>query len=132
MSFVRVVLVVSLFSCGPVPKYSDVSERVFVPRCATTYCHGDSGIPAGNIILTREKAYAALVGKPTTGVDWPSSPYAGLLLVDPGSPDDSALMKSLERRDDLPERYRMPTGGVQLSAAELELVRAWIAGGALP
>ncbi|MBK9304975.1 MAG: hypothetical protein IPM94_14150 [bacterium] len=84
-----------------------------------TGCHFAGG--TAGLDLTADSSHAALVGVPATG-------YAADR-VTAGDPDASVLFGKLAGNG----LYGglMPEGGPALSAPELELVRRWIAGGAL-
>ncbi len=81
-------------------------------RCAGCHQPAKAG---GKVLLTR---YAELQ----------SSGKADEPLLVPGAPDQSALFTVLLPREEKPPR--MPKSGAPLAAAELELVRRWIAEGA--
>jgi len=81
-------------------------KEVFRSRCLE--CHGGSAVQGGvdvlNVAELRDMEYAA-----------------------PGEPDDSLLYQVLTEEDD---DARMPLGQPALDAAEITLVRKWIAAGA--
>ena len=84
-----------------------------------TSCHG--AVANAGMDLRASAGTAMLVNVAATG-------YAGTRVV-PGSPSTSVLYLKLQ--GDPSTGARMPFGGAALSAAELEKVRLWIAGGAL-
>ena len=92
-------------------------------RCAS--CHL-TGQEEGNLALESSAAYASLVGKPSIESD--------LLRVKPGAPEQSYLMLKVEGRhlDAGGTGVRMPFGATPLDAATLNILRQWIADGALP
>ncbi|MFM8891020.1 MAG: DUF1553 domain-containing protein [Planctomycetia bacterium] len=96
------------------------AERSFRDRVAPLLaakcggCHGPDAAESGFRIDDRELA--------TTGGD---SGVAGIV---PGSPEASEIIRRITATD---KESRMPADGEPLSAAEQELVRAWIAGGAV-
>lgn len=93
---------------------------VFTAGCS---CHGSG---AGGLTMSSlASAYANLVGKA-------ASACSAEQRVVTGDPDKSVLFHALARTDlgscKVP---KMPAGGAMLSAGDLELVRSWIAAGAL-
>ena len=93
-----------------------VQTTVFDVSCASSGCHGGSAWPD----LSAGQAYGNIVNMEST---------RGFPLVYPGLPDSSYLY--LKLLPDAPiSGGRMPLGGPYLDAASLEIVRAWIEGGA--
>lgn len=92
---------------------------------ASCSCHKDSG-GAGMLRLGSDDAYANLVDKPSTQAKM-------MMLVAPGSAEDSYLWYKLNdtQLDVGGYGMRMPSGGL-LDPAEIELVRQWIDAGASP
>jgi hypothetical protein len=114
---------------GP-PDWARV-QAIFAPRCSFMACHG--GL-AGSLTLTGPDGYAALVRAPSFQVP-------RVARVVPGDPAGSYLMIKLEgRMSSVAEcaatprtcGEAMPQGEAALPAAELAVVRAWIAAGAPP
>jgi hypothetical protein len=94
-------------------------------RC--NFCHALQATETSNGKLQmgedKASAYAALVGKTSS-----SSRCGGRPLVVPGDPDGSLLYQKLSEPP--PCGSRMPLGGAQLTEAQREMVRSWIAAGA--
>lgn len=92
---------------------------------ASCSCHKDSG-GAGMLRLGSDDAYANLVDKPSTQAKT-------MMLVAPGSAEDSYLWYKLNdtQLDVGGYGMRMPSGGL-LDPAEIELIRQWIDAGANP
>ena len=92
-------------------------------RCASCHLTGQED---GNLALEPSAAYASLVGKPSVESD--------LLRVKPGSPQQSYLLLKVEGRhlDAGGTGARMPFGATPLDATTIDLLRQWIADGALP
>lgn len=111
--------------------FSMVFASVFYPRCA--HCHDGAPRSPSPVI----SAHDALVGAESTEVP-------GVLLVAAGDPEASYLYRKIAGTHadvcielELPATdcgLRMPRGvdAAPLSEDELELVREWIEGGALP
>lgn len=94
------------------------ARAVFSTRCVA--CHSASSAAGGLDLQT--DAHAALVGVA-------SSLYAGRTLVVAGDPDGSFLHAKVTATQAAGEGSVMPPSGV-LDAAEIEILRAWIADGA--
>lgn len=104
---------------------SSLVDQIFVPRCASTACHGQGANPPR---LDAEGAYAGLLGSGGAGAA-SSSP---LPMVMPGDPERSYLVHKL--RGDAASvgganASQMPPDGA-LSAADQAAVEAWISNGA--
>jgi hypothetical protein len=95
---------------------------IFDDRCS---CHQDSN-GAGKLRLAMEDAY-------TNMIDMPSHQAPMLMLVKPGSAEDSYLWHKLnDTQDDVGgSGKKMPPGG-KLKMPQLELIQQWIDGGAKP
>jgi hypothetical protein len=107
--------------------FSEVYNEVLKLSCSSSYCHG-SGAGAGGWAFKTDQAatYAQLVG-PTSGA------CSGLKKVEPGQPTKSSLYLKLRGSfEGVCTGERMPQGGSPVTAAQLETVRSWIAGGAKP
>lgn len=121
----RDLLVLVLFACNgepaaEAPGFAEVQSEV-MPGCAFSSCHGSS---TGGLLLDGTSSdYDRLV-------DVASAAAPGETLVIPGDPDNSYLVKKLEGAADI-VGDPMPQMG-PLSDDKIQLVRDWIAGGALP
>ncbi len=95
---------------------------IFEDRCS---CHDDAN-GAGKLRLAMEDAY-------TNMVDMPSDQVPEMMLVKPGSAQDSYLWHKLnDTQDDVGgEGKKMPPSG-KLKMDQLDLVQQWIDGGAKP
>ena len=110
--------------------FSRIQSEVFDARCVSCHSAGNQGARESGLILTRGRAFEALVGvlprQATARAD-------GLQLVSPGSPDSSFLLHKLHwEPDHHASDYGtlMPLGGQPLSVGEVEYIRRWIASGA--
>jgi hypothetical protein len=118
--------------CGtPVPEvpveepvsYSKHIEPLVIAHCVG--CHGAKE-PKARLVLEEGKGYGDLVGRRSVQI-------ATMMLVEPGDIEASYLWLKLQHR--APEGRGMPrtsTGVKKLRAAELDLYRRWIEGGAKP
>ena len=104
----------------PVSLATDI-QPIFTASCAP--CHVGGGSSGG---LTLDSAYATLVGVPSN--------ESALDRVAAGSTQDSYLWHKLQGTQNSVggSGQQMPGGGGSLTPAELDLIEAWIAGGALP
>lgn len=101
--------------------FHDVYTKV-LGSCSSGYCHG--GTAGGWSVIENEAAtYDQLVGPSSTQC-------TGLARVEPGAPEKSALyLKARGGFGTVCRGKPMPPDG-KLTAEQLELLRAWIAGGA--
>jgi hypothetical protein len=121
-------------SCPTVPTYAQLVTATFGPRCSGR-CHGGANMPptpsspAGPIDLSSSSDRGQLV-------DRASIHGMGLVLVVPGDPGASFLMRKLT--DDLPADLSlgnpMPEGEAirwtMIPQTEIDAITCWIAGGA--
>ena len=120
------------------PTFTRVWTEVLSGKgCAGEFCHG-----AGTGTLSmgdKADAYLSLVGVPAQG---PACSQSGQLRVSPGKPEESLLLEKMSTMapscgDPMPIGVRFdpnclsPSPAVCTTAAEIELVRGWIAAGAL-
>ncbi len=108
---------------GPPPGDDDftiIQDTIFTPIC--TACHAGAQAPLG-LRLDEGASYAMLVSVPS--VEMP-----GVLRVAPGDPDQSYLVQKIEGSAAV--GGQMPLGGPPLDAAQITLIRQWIAAGAEP
>ena len=71
--------------------FSSIQSQVFDKRCVA--CHGQTGSASGNLFLTEGKSYHALVNQP-------AHKNSDILLVKPGSSEESFLHLVLNRAGD--------------------------------
>jgi len=109
------------------PTFSSISSEIFqttdlAGRTSCITCHTNVGrTPAGNLNLAGD-AYAALV-------NIGSLQRAGAVLVVPGDPESSYLIRKLEGRDIT--GLRMPRNGPPyLTDGQITVIRRWIEVGA--
>lgn len=100
------------------------------PRTTNAHCDMCHGLPPyelsnGNFSTGTDKAstYTALVGSSST-----STMCKGKVFVVPSHPESSLLFQKLLPNP--PCGLRMPNGGANLTDAQIEVVRGWIAAGA--
>jgi hypothetical protein len=106
---------------GPLaPSFDSIQANVFEQVCE--HCHAGANAPAG-LRLDAANSYAMLVG--VASVERPA-----ILRVAPGDPNNSYLIQKLEGTAAVGER--MPAGLPALPQADVDVIRQWIADGALP
>lgn len=108
----------------PAPTFTRVRAEVLLPSCALSSCHGKARGAPGGLRLGNAPGpdHAELVDVPATLAE-------GEVLVIPGDPDRSYLVRKIEDAADIVGQSMPP--GVTLSAEHKQLVRDWIAAGAL-
>jgi hypothetical protein len=101
---------------SPKVRFARDIEPIFMSACSGEYCHG-------NFVNTPARAYRFFVDQPSTECE-------GRTLVVPGRPDASYLMEKV-RGKEVCAGQPMPRGaGNSLRPDQIELLRAWISGGA--
>jgi mono/diheme cytochrome c family protein len=100
--------------------YTSQIQPIFTANCVE--CHSGGSAPRG-LRLDAQNSYANLVNVN-------SSEVPSLKRVKPSDPDNSYLVHKIEGTAAV--GARMPLGGPPLSAAEINLIRQWIAEGAEP
>lgn len=100
--------------------FSSIQDNVFTPLCTT--CHAGASAPLG-LRLDAANSFALLVGVSSEQVP-------DLFRVAPNDPDNSYLVQKLEGTAAV--GAQMPLGSPALDQDTLNIVRQWIADGALP
>jgi len=108
---------------GLAPTLNSIQSNVFSVSCAVPGCHGSAGTQEG-LRLDPGFSYGSLLN-----VSAPRDP--NLIRVIPFDPDGSFLVQKLEGAPGL-LGDRMPLGGPYLPQPTIEVIRQWIANGALP
>ena len=101
---------------------STIQSRIFDTNCALSGCHA-GGNPRVGMSLEDGLAFSNIVN--VVSVE-----RSDLLRVDPGNPEQSYLLKKVRGDADIVSA-RMPLGRDALSDDDIELIRQWIADGAL-
>lgn len=104
------------------PTFTSIQETIFVPFCV---CHVGAAAPLG-LVLDSAATFDLLVGTP-------SAQMSDLFRIEPGNPDDSYLIRKLEGGPSISGFQMPPTelGEQHLPQETIDLVREWIAAGAL-
>jgi len=111
------------------PTLSSIQQTIFSAsdpsgRLSCVQCHTDQGrTPASNLVLTEGRSYLQLVGRGSTG-------KPGATLVIPGDPDNSYLIKKLERAPDIVGERMPRSNGPFLTEGQMVVIRRWIYEGA--
>jgi hypothetical protein len=108
--------------------FTTIQQEIFASDCTSSACHS-SATRAGGMSLVAGDAYEALVN---VAPDNPVARAAGLLRVKPDDPTHSFLIDKLTGMLDAGEGSAMPLGGIPLRADQIEMIRTWIANGAMP
>ncbi len=106
--------------------YHDIQEYVFDKSCANSVCHA-APANAGSLNLTYSFSYEDLVGQVPQNS---AAAAAGMMLVDPGNPENSFLLAKLVGPTAPEQGARMPFGGGVLHNGKIDAVRTWIEAGA--
>lgn len=105
---------------GPLePSFDSIQANVFDQYCV--HCHAGANAPAG-LRLDAANSYASLVGVPSV--------ETGVLRVAPGDANNSYIIQKVEGTAAVGER--MPAGLPPLPQEDIDVIRQWIAAGALP
>ena len=106
---------------GPLePNFNSIQANVFDQVCE--HCHSGANAPVG-LRLDAANSYANLVGVP-------SGERPNLRRVAPGDANNSYIIQKLEGTAGIGER--MPAGLPALPQSDINVIRQWIANGALP
>jgi hypothetical protein len=111
------------------PSFSSIQQTIFSAsdpsgRLACVQCHSDQGrTPASNLVLLEGRSYQQLVGRASLG-------KPGATLVIPGDPDNSYIVKKLERAPDIIGERMPRNNGPFLTEGQMRVIRRWIAEGA--
>jgi hypothetical protein len=120
-------------ACATTPTYAELRDTIFTRRCATGVCHGGTtgtGRPEGPGNYTASSTRDVWVNRSSV---W----MRGLVVVRPGDPDGSFMLRKLTNDlnpnpriegEPMPDNGRMPWE--QLPDEEIAAIRCWIAGGA--
>jgi hypothetical protein len=111
------------------PNFSSIQAEIFestdsAGRVACVQCHTNVGrTPAAGLNLTRDAAYAALVGTASGG-------KPGAIRVVPGDPDASYLIHKLEGQPGIAGQRMPRTNGPFLTEGQMLIIKRWITQGA--
>jgi hypothetical protein len=107
---------------SPALTFSQIQTTIFTPTCAKAGCHS-SGTAASGLVLDSGRAYSGIVGQP-------SQENPALLLISPGDPERSYLLKKIRGDPDI-TGARMPADGPPfLTSDQIGGLTAWIRAGA--
>ena len=111
----------------PAGSYNLIYEKIFKTSCALASCHAKEG-DFGHHGLGDENTYKHLLNEDSHN---PQAKAAGLRSVKPGDPAKSFLYAKISWEGSAYQfGQKMPTGGLKLTANQIEFVRQWIAAGA--
>ena len=104
------------------PTLSQIQTRIFDTNCALSGCHA-GGTPQLGLDLSAGSSFSNIVNVA-------SVEQSSLMRIAPGDPENSYLLQKI-RGDMGISGARMPLGRSALSDEDIELVRQWIADGAM-
>ncbi|HZR79581.1 MAG TPA: hypothetical protein VFD92_00675 [Candidatus Binatia bacterium] len=113
---------------GADPSFATIQREIFDKHCTSAACHS-AVARSGSLSLVAGDSYDGLVN---VEPDNAAARAAGLLRVAPDQPQKSFLIAKLTGDLQPGEGSSMPLGATPLSDAEIDLVRSWIAAGAMP
>ncbi len=105
---------------GLKPTLSSIQSNIFNKSCTASSCHGDQA--QGGLDLREGKSFAELVNVQAQKAD--------MLLVKPGSPNESFLVTKIVGKPPSGQGDLMPLGGRPLSSDKIEAIKTWITDGA--
>ena len=100
----------------------NIQSRIFDTNCALSGCHAGAN-PQLGMSLEDGLAFGSIVNVQSQEV-------SGMMRVNPGNPEQSYLLKKVRGDADI-VAAQMPLGRSALSDEDVELIRQWIADGAL-
>jgi uncharacterized protein (TIGR03118 family) len=113
---------VTVSNATPTVTLSQLQTAIFTPKCSG--CHTGLGTSLPGVQnLSAGNTFASIVNVPS--IEQPA-----LKRIAPGDPDHSYLVQKIEGAAGI-SGQRMPFGGPFLSQSDIDLVRAWVAQGAL-
>lgn len=111
----------------PEGSYNLIYEKIFKTSCALASCHAKEG-DFGHHGLGDENTYKHLLNEDSHNAQ---AKAAGLRSIKPGDPAKSFLYAKISWEGSAYQfGQKMPTGGLKLTANQIEFVRQWIAAGA--
>ncbi|HXO22555.1 MAG TPA: hypothetical protein VOA87_21750 [Thermoanaerobaculia bacterium] len=109
-------------SAGPAFTFARIQAEIFTPNCAKSGCHSGATAQQG-MVLEAGVSYGQIVGRR-------SQENPSLNRVQPGSPEQSYLLKKVRGDGDI-TGSRMPQDGPPfLSQAQIDGIAGWIQAGA--
>lgn len=109
--------------CKEPPPLSQIEQQIFTRSCNFSSCHSGSGSTISAGLNLESPSFGKLVNVKSGAV-------AGKMRVVPFDPDQSYLMEKLTQAKPT-AGGRMPLASDPLPDEEIEMIREWIAGGAL-
>jgi hypothetical protein len=113
---------------GSTVSFASIQQEIFDNDCTSSACHS-SATRAGGMSLEAGEAYDNLVN---VMPDNPVAAAAGLMRVTPDHPERSFLIDKLTDQLSAGEGSPMPLGGIPLGSEQIDMIRTWIANGAMP
>ena len=107
------------------PTLDEIQAAVFTPTCATSTCHSNTAQAAGLALGDADTSFLELVGQFSN-----QNGQSAVMLVAPGDPDASYLIRKLENTAGI-TGARMPLNAAPMSQADIDVIRQWITDGAM-
>lgn len=102
---------------------SDLQTKIFTPLCSGCHTGAGVGLPSVLSLASTEASYRSLVSEYSIG-------EPDLLRVEPGSADNSLLVRKIEGMQTV--GARMPLRSARLDDGSIDAIRQWIDSGARP
>ena len=106
------------------PTLDEIQTNVFTPTCATVGCHNNTAQAAGLSLADADTSFLELVGQFSN-----QTGQMNVLLVAPGDPDASYLIRKMEGVGGITGGVMPPTGSIP--QGDIDIIRTWITNGAL-
>ncbi len=107
------------------PTLDQIQAVVFTPDCATSGCHDNTTQAAGLSLANADTSYAEMVGEFSN-----QTGQENVMLVAPGDPDASYLIRKMENAAGITGNVMPPPGRAPTPQAEIDQIRLWISNGA--
>ena len=107
------------------PTLDQIQAVIFTPSCATAGCHNGTTMAAGLSLADADTSYGELVGEFSN-----QAGQMNVLLVAPGDPDASYLIRKMENAAGITGNVMPPPGRTPIPQADIDQIRLWITNGA--
>ena len=109
------------------PTLDQIQAVVFTPSCATSGCHDNTTMADGLSLADADTSYAEMVGEFSS-----QTGQEDVLLVAPGDPDASYLIRKMENTAGISGNRMPPPGRAPIPQSDIDQIRLWITNGAEP
>lgn len=122
LALIGLTFALTAVGCKEPPPLSQIEQQIFTRSCNFSSCHSGSAATGSGGLSLESPSFAKLVNAKAS--------IPGKTRVVPFDPDQSYLMEKLTK-DKPTAGSRMPLASDPLPDEEIEMIREWIAGGAL-